>query len=198
MTNKWTMSGLILALAIPFPVSKASTDGARPVTEMERLEQAVRNDQAALRYAGAGMSLRNAQIEKQQARERLASDQAALDAFKTAGPQATRLAQLEAAVQRDQSALANAGVGLGKMVDVQAERKRAAETLARDQAALEAFKTAAPRADILRLEQAVRDDEAALRYAGVGKHQAYARQERAKALQRLEADRAALGALKAQ
>ncbi len=198
MMNRLTISALVLAATVPFTATRISAEGYTAPTELERLEKSVKDDQAALKYAGVGMSLRNAQIEKERAHARLANDQAALDAFKTAGPQATKLAQLEAAVKRDQEALKNAGIGGTKMVYAQQERQSAREALARDQAALEAFKTAGPKSEIPALEKAVRNDEAALRYAGVGEKMVYAQQSRAAALRRLEVDRAALEALKSQ
>ena len=197
MMNRLTISALVLAVAVPFAATQIFAEGSAIPTELERLEKAVRDDQAALKYAGVGMSMRNSQIEKERARQRLAADQAALDAFKTAGPEATKLAQLEAAVKRDQAALKYAGVGQ-HFVYARQEREKARQALERDQAALESFKTAGPKSEIPALEQAVRNDEAALRYAGVGEKMVYAQQSRAAALRRLEASRARLAALKGQ
>lgn len=192
MKNKWMISTLVLAVAVPFTGIRISA-----ASELERLEKAVKNDQTSLQYAGVGMHWRYAQLERQQARKRLAQDQAALEAFKTLGPQAKQ-AQLEAAVRRDQAALEYAGKTGTKMLYAQMERQNARDQLARDQAVLEAFKTAGPKSEIPALEQAVRNDEAALRFAGFGEKMVYAQQSRAAAQSRLAQHQAELAELKGQ
>lgn len=108
----------------------------------------------------------------------------------------TESERLEAAVRADQSAVANAGIGT-KMRYMEIERQRAKEALARDQAALEAFKTMGPTNwEIRRHEQGIRDAEAALRAANSAGKLVYIRQQQDEARRSLAYHQAALDALK--
>lgn len=104
---------------------------------------------------------------------------------------------MERAIQRDLAAIATPGIG-GKVHDMQIARANAMKALANDQATLVAFKTAGPKMDIPRLEQAVRDDQFAVDHWGNGSKLSAMLQGRTDATLKLAQDQASLGALRAE
>lgn len=110
-------------------------------------------------------------------------------------PNLTTQERLERDVQIAQARIQNPGYGT-KLVLVQQERENARKDLAAAQARLEAFKTAGPKMDIPRLEQAIRDDQFALEHANNGDKFVYVQMRRQAAQAKLAQDQAALDALK--
>jgi len=101
---------------------------------------------------------------------------------------------MERAIQRDLAAIASPSIG-GKLQDMQFARANAEKALANDQATLVAFKTAGPKMDIPRLEQAVRDDQFAVNHWGNGSKLSAMLQGRTDATLKLAQDQASLQAL---
>lgn len=110
-------------------------------------------------------------------------------------PNLTPQESLERDVRIAQTRIENPGYGT-KMLLVQQEREKARKDLAVAQARLEAFKTAGPKMDIPRLEQAIRDDQFALEHANNGDKFVYVQMRRDAAQKKLAQDQAALDALK--
>lgn len=110
------------------------------LSAQERLEKAVRDDQAAIAYAGNGGKLVETVARREMARRKLTQDQAALEAFKKS-PAQVELARLQQAVRDDEAAVKYASIG-DKLVYVQMRLKAAREKLARDKMALESIQLA--------------------------------------------------------
>ncbi len=107
--------------------------------EQGRLEEAVKADQAQVERATFNGKPATWAARRQEAREKLAKDQAALEAFKTGGPTAYKRATLERAIQHDQWVIATGG-GESKFVQREARIKAAQGNLAQNEAALAALK----------------------------------------------------------
>lgn len=119
--------------------------------------------------------------------ERLARQQA--------GKELTEQERLERGVRINQARLTNP-IGGTKVLYVQLEKEQARKDLEVAQARLDAFKTAGPKAAIPQLEQAIRNNEWALRHVGIEGKVIYREQLRKTLTQELEANKAALAALK--
>lgn len=96
MTKRYFATGSFAAL-----LAASTIAGQRPVvipptvTPQERLENAVRQDQAMIESAGTENKILAAEARRETGRRKLAEDQAALEAFKTAGPAAFERSRLE-------------------------------------------------------------------------------------------------------
>lgn len=190
---KKSMTGAGMAVLIMAPLFAATSP------ELERLEQAVKYDQSVLANAGRSASKpQYAAMERQKAQETLASDQAALEAFKAMGPSNWRLAQLEKAVRDDQADLTRQFPG-EKWAYTKDRQEAARRNLARDQAALESFKTMGPTNwEIAQHEQGIRNGESALRSANSAGKLVYIKQQQDQARRDIAYHQAAIDALKGQ
>jgi hypothetical protein len=104
---------------------------------------------------------------------------------------------LERAIQKDLGVISNSGNG-GKIKETQLSKADALKALENDRAALEAYKTAGPKAAIPYLEQAIRDDQFAVEHWGSGSKLLTMLQARDAAHSKLAQDQSALNTLKAE
>jgi len=116
-------------------------------------------------------------------------------ALQRVGKALTEQERLEQSVQTNQARLTNP-IGGTKVHYVRLEKAQAQQDLAVAHARLEAFKTAGPKAAIPQLEQAIRNNETALRHVGIEGKVILRDQRRNELIQELEVNKAALGALK--
>lgn len=158
MTKKlMTLGGLVL-IATTAAVAMAET-------RLEQLERAVRQDQATIENGGYEGKPLAANARREEAKKRLAGDQAALDSYKTAGPADYERKLLVRAVEADQAEIV-AARSESKNLSRIAREDAAKKKLAQDQATLDAFKTAGPTDfERARLEKAVADDRAEITFA---------------------------------
>jgi len=104
---------------------------------------------------------------------------------------------LERDIQRDMAVASNPNNG-GKVHEAQLAQAIALKVLAKDRAALEAFKTAGPKAAIPYMEQAVRNDQFAISHWGNGGKLSAMLQARDSAQTKLTQDQFALNTLRAE
>lgn len=150
MTSKHFILG---GLAILIAGSAAAWESTQ-----EQLERTVRDAQFAVERAPFDGKMVTADLRRKEAQVKLAKAQADLDAFKTSGPAPFIQERLEEAVKEDQRTLER-GYFDGKPITWDTRRKEAQAKLAKDQAALEAFKTAGPAAyERAGLERAIEYD----------------------------------------
>lgn len=108
-------------------------------TTQERLERAIRKDHRMIENAGQEGKLLAIHARREMGRKKLAQDQAALEAFKTAGPATFERAQLEKTVQSNRAEIEAARFE-SKLLSREARIKIAEKKLAQDEAALSALK----------------------------------------------------------
>ena len=108
------------------------------LTPEQTMERDIQRDLATIANPGNGCKVRDAQIARANAKIALANDQAALEAYKTAGPKMA-IPRLEQAVRDDQYAIAHAGVGT-KLAYMRQAREDATRKLSQDQASLDALR----------------------------------------------------------
>lgn len=187
MINKHLILGSLAILI-------AGSVGAYESTQA-KLERGVREAQSMVERASFDGKPVTADLRRQEAQQRLAKAQSELDAFKTAGPAAYEQARLEAAIKQDQRVLEQ-GIFDGKPVTADLRRQEARAKLAKDQAALEAFKTAGPAGvERARLQDAVKHDRWVIATGG-GESKMIQRDARIKAAREdLSEHEAALAAL---
>ena len=137
MKNKYfAMGSMVVLMAGPaFAWRPVVIPQAPTLTRLEKLEIAVRQDQEMIERSGAGEKATATAARQSTGRVKLAQDQAALEAFKTAGPNA----DLQAAVQEDRAEIA-AAASESKLILRQARIAAAQKKLAVDEAALSATK----------------------------------------------------------
>ena len=136
------VAGMVLASAGPL-LAASRQAVTYPVvydnlTPEQTLERAIQRDMAVIANPGNGGKIHEAQLAKANATEALANDQAALEAFKTAGPKMA-IPRLEEAVRTDQFAVEHWGNG-GKLASMLQARSDAATQLAADQSTLSSLK----------------------------------------------------------
>lgn len=185
--KRWMTGALMVLMAGPVAAWE---------TTQQKLERAVQEDQLVLergRFDGKPITW---DARRKEAQVKLAKDQAELEAFKTAGPAAYEQARLEKAIKDDQEMIDTAWRA-GKLAYRDAQVKAGKEKLAKDQAALEAFKTAGPVGfERVRLNEAIEYDQWVIATGG-GENKMVQRDARIKAARTSLAEHeAALAALK--
>jgi hypothetical protein len=114
--------------AVTYPV------GYENLTPEQTLERNIQRDLAAIANPGNGGKVHETQLAQANAKKALANDQAALEAYKTAGPKMA-IPYLEQAVRDDQFAISHWGNG-GKLSTMVQARDSAQSKLTEDQFAL--------------------------------------------------------------
>jgi hypothetical protein len=142
MKNLTTVVGLMIVSAAPLMAASRQAVMYPVVyenlTPEQTMERAIQRDLAAIANPGNGGKVQEVQLAKANATKALATDQAALEAFKTAGPKMA-IPHLEQAVRDDQYAIEHWGTG-SKIASMLQTREAATQKLAQDQASLDALR----------------------------------------------------------
>ncbi len=133
MTKKNAMVGALMILAVgPVIAGRQTPEPFRPApSPLEKLESAVRLDQFLVENPAFGTKSTVADARREEAKVKLAKDQAALDAFKTAGPSDA----LKEAIAYDRWEMETGGYE-SKFIQREARKQAARERLAQHEAAL--------------------------------------------------------------
>jgi hypothetical protein len=107
------------------------------LTPEQTMERDIQRDLAVIANPGIGGKVHDAELAQANAKKALANDQAALDAYKTAGPKMA-IPYLEQRVRDDQFAVEHWGNG-GKLSSMVQSRNEATIKLAEDQSMLDAL-----------------------------------------------------------
>jgi len=142
MKKLTTVVGLMLVSAAPL-LAGSQPAVTYPVvyenlTPQQTMERDIQRDLAAIANSGNGGKVHDAQLAQANAKKALANDQAALEAYKTAGPKMA-IPYVEQSVRQDQYAVDHWGTGSKLPLMMQA-RADAAQKLTQDQAALDALR----------------------------------------------------------
>jgi len=143
MKNLTAVVGLMMVSAAPLMAASRQAVTYNVVyenlTPQQTMERDVQRDLALIANPGNGGKMHDVQLAKANAMKALANDQAALEAYKTAGPKMA-IPRLEQAVRDDQFAIEHWGTG-GKLASMLQARDSATLKLAQDQASLDALRS---------------------------------------------------------
>jgi hypothetical protein len=143
MRKLTTVVGLVMVSAAPLLAASRQAVTYDVVyenlTPQQTMERAIQRDLAAVANPANGGKMQVAQLTRANAMKALANDQAALEAYKTAGPKMD-VARLEGVVRDDQFAIDHWGNG-SKLSAMLQSREDATVKLAQDQASLQTLRT---------------------------------------------------------
>jgi hypothetical protein len=139
MQKLTTIAGLMMVVAAPLLAASKPpvplTAVYENLTPEQTLERDIQRDLAAISNPGNGGKVQDVRLAQANAKKALANDQAALEAFKTAGPKSA-IPYLEESVREDQYAIDHWGTGSKLPLMMQA-RQSAVSKLAEDQSTLD-------------------------------------------------------------
>jgi hypothetical protein len=142
MKKLTTVVGLMLVSAAPLMAASQPAVPLKAVyenlTPQQIIERDVQRDLAVIANPGNGGKVQDAQLAQANAKKALANDQAALEAYKSAGPKMA-IPYVEEDIRQDKFAIEHWGTGSKLPLMMQA-RADANQKLAQDKAALDALR----------------------------------------------------------